>query len=357
MKIKNKEIGPSSPAYFIAEIGSNFDGSIERAKNLIELAAESGADGVKFQHYSAQTLVSDIGFKSLDRGVVTHQSSWKGSVSEVYDKASLNLEWTRELFETAEANGLAFITTPYSLELLDYVAPYLDAIKIGSGDITYHKLIQKVASKGKPVLMAAGASTFHEVELAMNLFGQNANNVCLMQCNTNYEGNRENAKYQNLNVLRTFNKKFPDSLLGLSCHMQGATSAVASVVLGARIIEKHFTDDKSRPGPDHAFAMDPTDWKLMVNEVRYAEAMLGKTEKIVEENEKGTVVVQQRSLRASKNLRVGTIVSEEDIVVLRPCPMNSYKPFEIDNITGLKLTKDIAKGECFYRYHFNGEEN
>ena len=223
MKINGKEINVNSPTYFIAEIGSNYDGDLERAKDLIKIAADSDADAVKFQHYTADTLVSDKGFQKLSPEVETHQSKWKDSVSKIYDKASLNRDWTETLFETAHDLGIDFLTSPYSLELIDYVEPYIDAYKIGSGDITYSSVISKISKKDKPILIASGASTIADIKNAMDILLKNnkPSDICLMQCNTNYEGSISHAKYQNLNVLTSLKEIYPDVVLGLSCHMPG----------------------------------------------------------------------------------------------------------------------------------------
>ena len=146
MKIFDRKIGDNYPTYFIAEIGSNFDGNLNRAKDLIGLAAESGADAVKFQHYTANTLVSDFGFSNMN-SVITHQSKWGKKVSEIYNDASLNKDWTEELFNFAHNIGIGFFTSPYSMDLVDYVDKFVDAFKIGSGDITFHQILQKISKK------------------------------------------------------------------------------------------------------------------------------------------------------------------------------------------------------------------
>lgn len=352
MEIFRKKIGINNPTYFIVEIGSNFDGDLKRAKNLIEIAANSGADAVKFQHYTADTLVSDLGFNSLDNSVETHQSKWKESVSKTYDKASLNKDWTQELCEKAHQLDIGFFTSPYSIDLVDYVEPFVDAYKIGSGDITYTEIIEKISLKGKPVLIASGASNIVEVKKAMDIILKNTSDVCLMQCNTNYEGLIENAEYQNINVIKSFYKLYPDIIMGLSCHMPKWTSVLGSVALGSRIIEKHFTDDRERIGPDHGFAINPSEWEEMVKETRLLESMLGDGNKRVEKNEEQTAVVQQRSLRATKDLSVGTMIEKDCITSLRPCPKNGIKPYDIKEIVGKTLTKEIREGEHFTLEHF-----
>ena len=148
--VDGKKIGNNSPVYFIAEIGSNFDQDLNRAKELIYLAKESGADAAKFQHYTADTLVSDFGFKALGNNK-SHQALWKKSVYDTYNDASLNSEWTSELKETCDQVGITFFTSPYAYELVDLVDECVPAFKIGSGDITWTSIIEHIASKNKPV--------------------------------------------------------------------------------------------------------------------------------------------------------------------------------------------------------------
>lgn len=352
MKINEKYISINSPTYFIAEIGSNFDGDLERAKDLIKIAADSDADAVKFQHYTANSLVSNKGFENLSKNIDTHQSKWKESVSVTYDKAALNKIWTETLYETAHNEGIGFITSPYSMELVDYVEPFIDAYKIGSGDITYNSIIKKISKKKKPTLIAAGAASLDEVHLAMKILSPIMENVCLMQCNTNYEGSIKNAPFQNLNVLKTFSELFPKCILGLSCHMPGWSSVLGAVALGARVIEKHFTDDNKRLGPDHSFAVMPSDWKKMVSETRELESMLGDGIKKIEENELSTIVVQQRCIRSKYDLNQGDTVNESMVEYLRPCPKDAIKPYDEKNVFNKRLSKPIKVGEYFTLKHF-----
>ena len=146
INIGNRQISNNKPTLFIAEIGSNFDGNLNKAKDLIYAAKDSGADVAKFQHYSADSLVSDIGFRKLKINS-THQKNWKGSVYDTYKKASLNPEWTNELYQTCKKAKIIFMTSPYSLELVDYVSKFMTAFKVGSGDITWHEELKYIAKK------------------------------------------------------------------------------------------------------------------------------------------------------------------------------------------------------------------
>ena len=166
LKIDNRIINNSSQTYFIADIAANHDGDLERAKDLIYLSAEAGADAAKFQHFKAETIVSDKGFKLLGKQL-SHQSSWKKSVYEVYEDASLNMDWTPIFKKTCDKAGISFFTSPYDLDIVDQVDKYLQAYKIGSGDITWIEIIEHIAKKNKPVIIASGASSLVDVERAV----------------------------------------------------------------------------------------------------------------------------------------------------------------------------------------------
>ena len=344
LEINRKKIGRDYPTYFIADIAANHDGDIERAKDLICLAAEAGADAAKFQHFKAETIVSDRGFRTLS-GQQSHQANWKKSVFEVYKDASVSLDWTETLKETCDKVGIPFFTTPYALDVVDFMDTYVPAYKIGSGDITWLEMIQRVAQKQKPFIIATGASTLDEVHRAVSAALEINPMLCLMQCNTNYTVNLENLKYIQLNVLRTYRDMYPDLLLGLSDHTPGHATVLGAVALGARMIEKHFTDDVNRIGPDHAFSMDPKSWRDMVERTRELEAALGSGVKKIEENEAETVVLQRRSLRARDAFQKGHLIMQGDFVPLRPCPKGALKPYEIEENIGRSLMRDISKGD------------
>src|SRR3954470_4482657 len=163
LRLAGRTIGLEHPTYFVADVAANHDGDLERAVALIHLAAEAGADAAKFQHFAAETIVSDVGFRSLG-GQQSHQAKWKKSVFEVYKAASVDPGWTPTLKKACDEAGILFFTSPYSIELVDAVDAYVPAYKIGSGDITWIEIIEHIARKGKPYLIAAGASTMDDVQ-------------------------------------------------------------------------------------------------------------------------------------------------------------------------------------------------
>jgi len=344
LEIQGKKIGENHQTYFIADIAANHDGDLERAKDLIYLAAEAGADAAKFQHFQAATIVSDYGFKSLN-AKLSHQAEWRDSVFEVYKAASVNLDWTITLKETCERASIPFFTTPYALDLVDHMDSHVPAYKIGSGDITWLDMIERVASKQKPYFLATGAASADEVHRAVCAALAINPRFGLMQCNTNYTGSLDNFKYINLKVLNTYQAMYPHMVLGLSDHTPGHSTVLGAVALGARVIEKHFTDDVNRNGPDHAFSMDPRTWCEMVDRTRELEHALGSGVKKIEDNEKETAVVQRRSLRASADLSRLRTIEAGDFIPLRPCPADALTPLEIQSIVGRTLRRNVPAGD------------
>ncbi|MFD0763852.1 N-acetylneuraminate synthase family protein [Mucilaginibacter lutimaris] len=380
VKIDNKQIDVNNPVYFIADIASNHGGDLSKAKELIYACSESGVDAVKMQNFSAETIVSDHGFKNLEN-VKTHQSGWKTSVFDSYKAASIPFEWTLELKELTEKLNMSYFTSPYSLELVKAVEPYVSAFKLGSGDITWHEEIELMASYDKPLIIATGASSLDEVKMAMAVALKKTDNILLLQCNTNYTARygepeavtRERFSNLNLKVLDTYNKLWPGIPVGLSDHTHGSLSVLASVGLfDCCAVEKHFTFDSTIEGQDHAFSMMPKEWKQMVDETRalkadlkpglsfeerfaitaqhvdnkeYLQLSVGTGIKEVEDNEKNTVIVQRRAVRATRKLQAGDVLTEADLTVLRPCPKDALPPYELPSLIGKTLNADIEQGE------------
>lgn len=344
LEIEGKKFGQQHPVYFIADIAANHDGDLGRAVELIHLAARAGADAAKFQHFKAQTIVSDHGFKSLG-GQKSHQSAWKKSVFEVYNDASVDPGWTPTLKRACADAGIAFFTSPYAIDLVDAIDPFVPAYKIGSGDITWTEIIEHIARKQKPYILATGASTTDDVHKAVTAALAINPRIALLQCNTNYTASLENFRYIQLNVLQTYRAMYPQMVLGLSDHTPGHATVLGAVALGARVIEKHFTDDLARVGPDHAFSMDPRTWREMVDRTRELENALGDGVKQVEANEAETVILQRRSIRAARNIESGSVLSREDFTVLRPCPRDGISPNQLDSLIGKRASRAVKSGE------------
>ncbi len=344
IKIGNRLIGPDHPTYFIADIAANHDGDLERAKMLIHLAKEAGADAAKFQHFQAPKIVSEYGFTHMN-AQVSHQAKWKKSVTQVYAEASVSWDWTPLLKEECDQAGIDFFTSPYDYDSIEHVNPYIPAFKIGSGEIDWIEALEHMASKGKPVLIATGAANIGEVQKAVHAILKINQQLCVMQCNTNYTASAENYDYINLNVLKTYATLFPEVVLGLSDHTHGNATVLGAVTLGARVIERHFTDSNDREGPDHKFALNPADWAQMVAETRLLERALGTADKFIGGNEQDTAVVQRRCLRAAREIKAGEVFTREMIEVLRPATPGAIKPDQLENVLGTKALVDLPYGK------------
>lgn len=346
IKIGSRLVGQGLPTYIIAEIGGNFDGSIDKAKRLIDAAKESGADCAKFQTFTAPTIVSEGGFSRMQlKGV---HGSWGRTVSEVFKDVEFPMEWHQEIADYCKQVGIDFSTSPYFKEAVDLCVK-LDVpfIKIGSGDITWLEMLDYIARTGKPLMLATGDATLSEIDEAVRTIEATGNrNLILMQCITNYPSKIESA---NVNVLKTYQSAF-DVLTGYSDHASGPVVALASVVLGGCVIEKHFTLNKKDKGPDHPHSMEPQDFRQMVDYVREVERAMGSTRKEVVAEEGETVYVQRRCLYAKRNLPKGHIMTEEDIDVLRPAL--GIPPKYKSVIIGKTCKENIEKGQPLFWENF-----
>jgi N-acetylneuraminate synthase len=312
LKIGKRYIGYNLRCYVIAEIGSNFNGSLSNAKKLIKLAKDTGADAAKFQSFIPEKIISRRGFEKK----MAFQKKWKKSVWEVYTDAQLPLTWHEELNNYAKSIGIDFLSTPYYYEAVDTLVKLkVPAIKIGSGEITNHEFLRYVGKTMKPILLATGASTIHEVEEAVNVIKSTGNkDIVLMQSITQYPSPITDA---NLKVIETYRTKFKLNT-GYSDHSPGSLVVLASVAIGACVIEKHFTINSKLQGPDHAHSLDPTDFKEMVSNIRLLEAAMGDGKKRVEKCEKETRIIQRRGIWTITNISKGEPFTKLNVDVLRP---------------------------------------
>lgn len=347
IRIGSHVIGEDHPTYFIADISANHDGDLERAKLLIRLAKEAGADAAKFQNFRAAQIVSDYGFKQMG-SQLSHQAKWKKSVFEVYKDASIPFDWTPILKEECDRVGIDYFSSPYDFDAIDMLNPYVPAYKIGSGDITWDEALIRMAKLGKPILLATGASNIGEVQRAVKIILEHNPQLVLMQCNTNYTASLENFKHIHLRVLNTYRTMFPDLILGLSDHTSGHATVLGAIALGARVVEKHFTDDTGRVGPDHPFSMTPATWRDMVDRTRELELALGNANKVVNDNEQQTVVVQRRCIRTAREIKAGEVFTREMIDVLRPATPGAILPYEIPAVVGCRALADMPAGKEIY---------
>lgn len=349
IKIGKRNIGPGYPTYVIAEIGSNFDGNLERAKHLAKLCKEAGADAYKIQNFLAPKIVSNVGFKNLQ---VAFQAKWDKPVVEVYRAAEFPRKWLKEVSDYCKEIGIDFFSSPYDTDAVDQLEEIgVVAYKIGAGEIDNIEFLQYVARTGKPVIISAGATTLEEASAAVKAV-QNAGNkkVILLQCVTNYPSPVADA---NLNAMVTMGKKL-NVLYGYSDHtidaggggddpLAGITVPLGAVALGGCLIEKHVTDDTKRNGPDHPFAMVINgNFKQMIAGIRTMEKALGDGVKKVMPSEAQTVVIQRRGMYAARDVQKGEEIKRDMIVYLRPAV--GLRPPMIKKVVGKRAKRAIQAG-------------
>ncbi|MFA5387083.1 MAG: N-acetylneuraminate synthase family protein [Candidatus Paceibacterota bacterium] len=342
IKIKDRLVGENQPVYFVADIGANFDGNLEKAKKLAFAAKEAGADVVKFQSFLSSKIVSGPSFAKIHlKGV---HGSWKKPIDEVFKEAEFPREWHKELMDYCKRIGTTFSSSPYDFEAVDLMSDLgVGFFKIGSGEITWHEMLRYIANKGKPMILATGDSTLAEIDEAIRVIEETGNKqLILLQCITNYPSKIESA---NIKVLKTYQTAF-NIITGYSDHSPGDVVVLGSIALGAKVIEKHFTLSNDDRGPDHPHSMNPDAFRQMVERARMLEKALGGTRKMVVEEESETVIVQRRSLHARKVIKEGEIISKESIIELRPAVGIAPKFKGI--IVGKRAKKNIGAEEAIY---------
>tara|TARA_B100000029_G_scaffold253204_1_gene250180 strand:- start:1518 stop:2594 length:1077 start_codon:yes stop_codon:yes gene_type:complete len=337
IQIGKRLVGEGNPCYIIAEIGSNFDGNLNLAKKLIKEAKKAGADAAKFQSFQVEKILSKKGFEKK----VSFQNSWTKSVWNVYKDAELPLEWIHELSKYAKKCKIDFLSAPYHVEAVDeLVNSKVPAIKIGSGEITNLEFLEYIAKTKKPILLATGASTQKDVDVAVKKISKINKNLILMQATTQYPSPIKDA---NLRVIDTFRKKYGINV-GYSDHTPGITCILGSIALGACTVEKHFTLDNASAGPDHNHSLDVNQFAEMVKQIRYMETALGNNKKNIEKSENQTKIIQRRGIWTSKKILKGEKFSSSNVNVLRPCIGISASKFK--DILGKRAKRNLAKNSA-----------
>lgn len=342
--------------FIIAEIGSNFDGSLKRAKMLARKAKESGADAFKIQNFLAPKIVSEKGFKNLR---VAFQSKWKKPVVEVYKSAEFPRSWVSVLKRYCDSIGIEFMSSPYDFEAVDLLEKNnITVYKIGSGEIDNLPFLRYIAKKGKPVILGCGAANVKEIERAVGAIREVGNEkIILLQCVTNYPSPIADS---NVLAMQALAKRFK-LIVGYSDHtigregggddpLLGKTIPLAAVALGGLMIEKHFTDDVKRKGPDHSFAMEYDNFKLMVDSIRALEKGLGDGVKRIMPSEKKTAIIQRRGIYAKFPIKKGQKLLISHIEYLRPATF--LRPADLNSILGKKAVRDISTGDALRRSFF-----
>jgi N-acetylneuraminate synthase len=332
--INDKKIGHGHPAFIIAEAGVNHNGDIHLAKELIDVAARSGADAVKFQTFKSEKVATYQAKKAEYQESATQSDE---SQLDMIRKLELPFEAFKELQEHARSKGLTFLSTPFDLESVDYLAGLdVPAFKISSGELVNPLLLKKAVNYRKPIILSAGMATLGEIESALGLISKGGENrLALLHCVTSYPAPIEIA---NLRAIQTLRNTFK-TIVGYSDHTLGITATIAAVALGAKVIEKHFTLDKKLPGPDHKASADPEELDKMIQEIRKTEASLGNGTKVPSQVELDIAKIARRSIVAARDLKKGEIITEDAIDLKRPA--EGLPPKYLNLILGKKLNQDV----------------
>lgn len=343
VKIEDRLIGEDESCFIIAEVGANFwissdpETNFKQALKLIDIASEVRADAVKFQTYSADTLYSRNAprLSEMDRLVGKEETPYS-----LIKKIQMPMEWIGKLAKYSKKKHIIFMSTPFDEEAVDQLDKFVPAFKVSGYDIDNFDLLNKITEKKKPIILSTGASYFGEVEEAVNMiysFNKNAE-VVLLHCVNQYP-----TQFTDVNLRAMVKMKDYFNLpVGLSDHTLGIEIPIAAVSLGANIIEKHFTLDRSLPGPDHSFAAEPKELRKMVESVRKVEKALGDGVKNPAESELENRRLARRSIHAKKNIKKGEIIREEQLVMLRPAL--GIKPNFKQIVVGRKAKKNIKAG-------------
>ena len=333
--------------YFIAEAGVNHEGDLNKAKEMVDAAKRGGADAIKFQTYKANMIASKHAIAYWDTSEEKSTSQYE--LFSKYD--ALNQADYEEIASYCHKTGIEFASTPFDVNSVDFLNPLVSYFKIASADITNAMLIQKVAEKNKPIILSTGASTITEIQEAISLIRNFTNSeVCLMHCILNYPTKNENA---NLRMITDISQKFPNFTIGYSDHTKPnkeLTVLTSAYILGARIIEKHFTLNKNQSGNDHYHSLDETDIKYFIKRVTEVEEILGSKEKNFLQSEEIARQNARRSLFYNENIKRGSILTQEQIIALRPG--SGISPMRLTEFLGLRLKVDVARGDFIEGKHF-----
>lgn len=339
MKIGKHQIGGDSPLFIIAELSANHNGSIETAIETIKAAKRAGADGIKLQTYTADTMTIDCDKDDF----IIKGTIWEGqNLYKLYQQAYTPWEWHQALFDCAAEEGLICFSSPFDKTAVDFLEQLnVPAYKIASFEITDIPLIEYVASKGKPIILSTGIAGLEDIELALDACRRMGNNdIALLKCTSSYPAPIEEA---NMAMIPEFRERF-GLIPGLSDHTMGSTVPVVATALGAKIIEKHFILDRSIGGPDASFSMNEAEFTEMVKAVREAEKAVGVVSyELTEKQSKGKDF--SRSLYVVQDIKKGELITEENVRSIRPG--FGMHPKELKNLLGKEAPKDFERGSRF----------
>ena len=334
--IKNKTIGKAHSTYIIAEMSANHAGSKQRAKEIIHAAKDAGADCVKIQTYTPDTMTIDCDKEPFK----VKNGTWENeNLYNLYEKAYTPWEWQAELKKEAKKIGIDFFSTPYEKTAVDFLEELeVDFYKVASFSVTNIPFLKYLASKGKPIIMSTGLATLGEIEEAVKVIRKQGNDqLALLKCSSAYPAVPEDMNLKNINHLaETFNVP-----TGLSDHTLGSVSAVAAVAMGANIVEKHFCLSREIENPDASFSMEPEEFEEMVKKIRTTEKAVGEISYELSDREKNSRVFR-RSIFVVKDIKKGEKLTKDNIRIIRPG--DGLKPKYYSQVLGKRAMQDIEKG-------------
>jgi sialic acid synthase len=336
--IDGKRIHDASDCYVIAEIGHNHQGSVEKARELFRTAKECGADAVKLQKRENRTLYT----RALYEAPYDNENSFGATYGEHREALELPREAWVELRDYARELGVTLIATPFDVTSADFLAELdLPAFKIASADLVNTPLLRHVAAYGKPLLISTGGGTLEDVERAVEAVLPLNDRLCILQCTAVYPAEPEDL---NLRVIETLRERFPDYVIGLSDHFNGISMALVAYMLGARVIEKHFTLNHAWKGTDHAFSLMPEGLRKLVRDLRRAPIALGDGVKRGVSGEQRPLAKMGKKLVAARPLAAGHVLVEGDVVARSPAD-GGLPPYELERLLGRRLARALAEEE------------
>lgn len=335
--IGNRKVGKDAPVFIIAEVGSNHNRDLNQAKKLIEIAAEAEADAVKFQTYSAETLYSK---KTPNPNYLEGKMEQK-SVWQLIKDIELPREWQGEIADYSRSHDLMFLSTPFDYKAIEELEKLnMLAYKIASFEIVDLPFLKKIAETKKPIILSTGMASLGDIEDAINAIREiNDVPVALLHCAINYPPPFEDL---NLRAIKTLEKVFQVPV-GYSDHTMSVTIPAVCVALGACIIEKHYTLDRSLKGPDHKFSLEPDELKLMVKNIRETETSLGSTLKFMAKSEENLYKLARRGIIARKKIPKGKVIEKSDLIIKRPG--YGIAPKFMNIVIGRTAKKDIDEDD------------
>ena len=335
-EIHGRKIGENHPVFFIAEAGVNHNGSLDLAKQLVDVAKEARADAVKFQTFKTENIIVPDAPKSTYHVETTGlEQSW----FDLLKTQELSREMHEQLIDYCRRKEIIFLSTPYDEESADLLEEVdVPAFKIASTDTNNIPFVRYVAQKGKPMIISTAMCEMEEVEQAVNAIREEGlQEFVVLQCTGNYPTRLEDS---NLRVIEMYRRKL-NCLVGYSDHTAELINPIAATALGTSVYEKHFTIDKELPGPDHRMSLSPDELKETIRLIRQTEQALGSRQKGVLESEKGNRLMLRKSLVAATNISKGTEITREMIAIKRPG--KGISPSRLDNFIGRKILIDVSK--------------